>query len=147
MDSIAQSASLVLEIINETASTGDPSIGQRKQPLWPQKSSTTLLSWVTHGFEGGISTYGLINHQRKCFHGWCMDSRGANSTSSLRNHQRNCFHGLRIDSTAQRAHLGSEIILQNWVAADSKNINENSLHGWRMDSIAQTAPLALEIIY
>jgi hypothetical protein len=57
------------------------------------------------------------------------------------------IHGLRIDSTAQRAHLGSEIILQNWVAADSKNINENSLHGWRMDSIAQTAPLALEIIY
>jgi hypothetical protein len=63
MDSKAQSAhvpseiihknlvAVDLEIINETASTGDAWIRQHNQTLWPQKSSTKLLRRVTHGFD------------------------------------------------------------------------------------------------
>jgi len=59
----------VSESINETASTGDAWIRQRKQPLRPQKSSSKVLPRVTHGFDSANSSSGLRNHQRKCFHG------------------------------------------------------------------------------
>ena len=50
MDSTAQTAPLPSKIFNETASTRDLWIRQRKQPLWLQK------------------------YQRNCFHGLHMDS-------------------------------------------------------------------------
>jgi len=56
MDSTAQTAPVASEIINETPSTPDPWIRQRKQPLWLQKTSTKLLPRVTHGFDSAKST-------------------------------------------------------------------------------------------
>jgi len=64
MDSTAQTAHAASEIFNETASTGDEWIPQRKQPLGLQKSSTKLLIGVTHAFDRASSTCGLTNHQR-----------------------------------------------------------------------------------
>jgi len=49
------------KIINETGSTGDAWIRQRKQPLLTQKSATKI-KWCR-----------LNNHQRNWFHGWHMD--------------------------------------------------------------------------
>ena len=94
MDSTAQATHVASEIINETASTGDAWIGQRKQSMGPQKSSTKLLPRVTRG----------------------LDS--ANSPWGLRNHQRNCFHGSRLDSTAQTAPAASEIFNENASTSD-----------------------------
>jgi hypothetical protein len=106
MESTAQSGSLALEIINETASTGDAWIRQGNQPLWPQKPSTKteslstqkpsmeMLPRVTHGFDS------------------------ANSTFGLRNHQRNCIQGLRMDSTAQTALEAAEIINETAYTGD-----------------------------
>jgi hypothetical protein len=85
MDSTAETALAASEIFNETASTCDAWIRQRKQPLRPQKSSTKLLPLVTHGFDS------------------------ANSPCGFRNHQPNCFHGCRMDSTAETAPAASEI--------------------------------------
>jgi len=56
MDSTAETAPAASEICNETASTGDAWIRQRKQPLWLQKSSTKLLARVTHAFDSTNST-------------------------------------------------------------------------------------------
>jgi hypothetical protein len=67
MDSTAQTAPVASENINETSSTGDAWIRQRKEPLWAmkssrntqslqnQKSSTKLLLRVTHAFESANS--------------------------------------------------------------------------------------------
>jgi hypothetical protein len=65
MDSTAQTALVALEIINETASSRDPWIRQRKQPMWLQKSSTKLLPQVMHAFDSAHNPCGLRNHQRK----------------------------------------------------------------------------------
>jgi hypothetical protein len=51
MHSTAQTAPAASEIFNETVSTGDAWIRQRKQPLRPQKSSPKVLPRGTHGFE------------------------------------------------------------------------------------------------
>jgi len=59
MDSTAKTAPAASEIFNETASTDDEWIRQRKQPLWLQKSSTKLLPRVTHGFDSSKSPCGL----------------------------------------------------------------------------------------
>jgi hypothetical protein len=59
MDSTAQTAPATLEIFNETVSTRDASIRQRKQPLRLKKSSTKLLPRVTHGFDSAKSQCGL----------------------------------------------------------------------------------------
>jgi hypothetical protein len=67
MHSTAQTAPAASEIINETASTGDKCIRQRKQPLRPQKSSTKLLPLVTHAFESANSPLGFRNLQRNYF--------------------------------------------------------------------------------
>jgi len=68
MHSTVQTAPAASEIFNETDSTGDACIRQRKQPLRPQKSSTKLLPLVTHGFDRENSQWGLRNHQRNWFH-------------------------------------------------------------------------------
>jgi hypothetical protein len=69
-----------LEIINETASTGDAWIRQFKEPIWVSKSSTKtqslqnqksptkLLPRVTHAFDNANSPSDLRNHHRNCFH-------------------------------------------------------------------------------
>jgi len=69
------------KIINETASTGDAWIRQRKEPMWAlksttktqslqnQKSSTKLLPRVMHGLDIANNPWGHRNHQRKYFHG------------------------------------------------------------------------------
>jgi len=81
MDSTAQTTPVALEIINETASTRDPWIRQRKQPLWLQKSST--------------KTQSLPNQKSSTK----TESLGTQKTSTkllarvTKNHQRNCFHG------------------------------------------------------
>jgi hypothetical protein len=67
MDSIAQTAPAASEIFNETVSTGDAWIRQRKQPLLPQKSSTKLFRLVTPGFDSANSPCGFRNLQRNCF--------------------------------------------------------------------------------
>jgi len=61
----AQTTPAAAEIFNETASTGDPWIRQRKQPMGLQKSSTKMLPRVTHAFDSANSPCGLRNHQRK----------------------------------------------------------------------------------
>jgi hypothetical protein len=68
MNSTAQTARAASEIFNETDSTSDACIRQRKQPLRPQKSSTKLLPLVTIGFDRENSQWGLRNHQRNWFH-------------------------------------------------------------------------------
>ena len=68
MDSTAETAPAASEIINESASTRDPWIRQRKQPLWLQKTSTKLLPRVTNGFDSAKRTCGLRNLQQNCFH-------------------------------------------------------------------------------
>jgi hypothetical protein len=77
MHSTAETALAALEIFNETVSTGDAWIRQRKQPLRPQKSSpkteslvtqkssTKLLTRVMHGLDSAKSPCGLLNHQQK----------------------------------------------------------------------------------
>jgi len=85
MDSTAQTAPMASENINETSSTGDEWIRQRKEHVRPQKSSTKLLPLVTHGFDS------------------------ANSPCGFRNLQRNSFDWRRMDSTAQTAPTASEI--------------------------------------
>ena len=94
MDSTAQTALVASENINETSSTRDPWIRQRKQHLRPQKSSTKLLPLVTHGFHS------------------------ANSPCGFRNHQRNCFHSSPMDSTAQTAPVASENINETSSTSD-----------------------------
>jgi hypothetical protein len=73
MDSTMQIAPRDTEIINEIAPTGDAWIGQRKEPLWTEKSSTKieslltqqsstkLLPLMTQGFNSANSPYGLRN--------------------------------------------------------------------------------------
>jgi hypothetical protein len=55
MHSTLQTAPAASEIFNETDSTGDACIRQRKQPLLLQKSSTKLLPLVTLGFDSANS--------------------------------------------------------------------------------------------
>jgi len=87
MDSTAQTAPKDSNIINETAATGEAWIGQSKQPLGTQKSSTNcyhggrmdltaqtaprhshiinqLLAQVTQGLDSANSPWELRNHQR-----------------------------------------------------------------------------------
>jgi hypothetical protein len=71
MDSTAQTAPTALEILNETAYTGEAWIRLRKELMWAmksstkteslpnQKSSTKLLPRVTHGFDSAKSPCGL----------------------------------------------------------------------------------------
>jgi len=68
MHSTAQTARAASEIFNETASTGDACIRQRKQPVRPQKSSTKLIPLVTHAFDSANSRCGLRNLQPNWFH-------------------------------------------------------------------------------
>jgi hypothetical protein len=80
MDSTAQTALATSEIFNETASTGDEWIPQRKQPLGLQKSSTKLLLGVTHAFDRANSPCGLRNHQRNRV---ARDLKIINETASM----------------------------------------------------------------
>jgi len=77
------------EILNETTSTGDAWVRHHKEPLWPHKSWTKT--------ESLSSQKSLTKLLPRVTHGF--DS--ANSSCGLRNHQRNCCHGWRMDSTAQ----------------------------------------------
>jgi len=63
MDSIVQTVPLTSEIINESASTGDAWIRERKQPLWRHKSLTKLLPQVTPGLtaQKAPKDYKIIN--------------------------------------------------------------------------------------
>jgi len=71
MHSTAQTAPAASEIFNETASTGDAWIRQRKQPKGPQKSSTKLSRWR------------LENLQRNCFHWLRMHSAAQTAPAAL----------------------------------------------------------------
>jgi hypothetical protein len=104
MDSTAQTAPAASEIFRETASTGDASIRQRKQPLQPQKSSTKLLPLVTHAFDSANSPSALeiFNETASSGDAWIRQRKQpmAPQKSStklsrwrLENHQRNCFNG------------------------------------------------------
>jgi len=142
MHSTAQTAPAASEIFNETASTGDAWIRQRKQPLRPQKSSMKLLRRVTHAFDSANSPCGPRNLQRNCFHWWrkhwtaqtahglqksstkllprvthAFDS--ANSPCGLRNLQRNCFHWWHMHSTSQIAPTASEIFNETAFTGDA----------------------------
>jgi hypothetical protein len=103
MVSTALTTPAASEIFNETASTGDAWIRQRKQPLGLQKSSTKLLQRVTHAIDSANIPCGLSNHQRNRV---ARDLKIVNETASMgdawirqRKHpwglinlQRNCFH-------------------------------------------------------
>ena len=95
MYSTSQTTPAASEIFNETVSTGDACIRQRKQPVRPQKSSTKLLPLVTHAFDS------------------------ANSPCGLRNLQRKCFHWGRMDSTAETAPAASEIFIETASTGDA----------------------------
>jgi len=98
MHSTAQTARAASEIFNETASTSDACIRQRKQPLWHQTSSTKMILRVTHGFDSANSPCGLRNLQRKWFHGWRMDSTAqtAPAASEIFNETAS-WHDQKID--------------------------------------------------
>jgi len=93
MDSTTQTAPTASEIFNETVSTGNAWIRQRKQPLWPQKSSPKVLPRVTHAFDSANSPCGLRNHQRKLSRWRLTNHHRKLSRWRLTNHQRNYFHG------------------------------------------------------
>jgi hypothetical protein len=104
MDSTAQTAPWASEIFNETGSTGDACIRQRKQPLRPQKSSTKLLPLVTHAFDSANSPSAseIFNETASSGDAWIRQRKQpmAPQKSStklsrwrLENHQRNCFNG------------------------------------------------------
>jgi len=95
MHSTAQTAPAASEIFNETASTVDACIRERKQPMGPQKSSTKLVPRVTHAFDS------------------------SNSPCGLRNLHRKCFHWGRMHSTAQTAHGASEIFNETDSTSDA----------------------------
>jgi hypothetical protein len=46
------------------------------------------------------------------------------SRCRLRKSHRNCFHRLRMDSSTHIIPVDSEIVKENWVAADSEIITE-----------------------
>jgi len=116
MDSIAQTAPAASEIFNETGSTGDAWIRQRRQPLLPQKSSPKVLPRVTHGF--------------KSAHGPC----------GLRNLQRNYFHWGRMDSTAETAPAASEIFIETASTGDAW-IRQRKQPLWLQKSSTKLLPL------
>jgi len=142
MHSTAQTAPAASKIVNETVSTGDACIRQRKQPLRPLKSSTKLLPRVTHAFDSAnspcgpeifnetVSTGDACIRQRKQPQRPLKSSTklfplvthafdSANSPCDLRNLQRNYFHSLRMDSTAQTANGASEIINETVSTGDA----------------------------
>jgi hypothetical protein len=115
MDSTAQTAPAASEIFNETASTGEAWIRQRKRPLRHQKSSTKLLTLVTHGFDSANSPVASenINETSSTGDEWIRQRKQhmrpqksstkllppvthgfdtVNSPCGFRNHQQNCFH-------------------------------------------------------
>jgi len=116
MDSTAQRALAASEIFNETASTKDPWIRQRKQPLRPQKSSTKLVRLVTDGFDS------------------------ADSPCCLRNLQRKCFHWGRMDSTAETAPPASEIFIETASTGDAW-IRQLKQPLWLQNSSTKLLPL------
>jgi hypothetical protein len=101
------------EIINETASTGDAWIGQRKQSMGPQKSSTKLLPRVTRAFDSANSVASdIFNENASTGDAWIRQHKPplrpqksstkllplvthafdrVNSPYGFRNLQRNCF--------------------------------------------------------
>jgi len=130
MDSTAQTAPAPSEIFNETISTGDPWIRQRKQPLWALKSSTKTES--LHNQKSSTKQLPRVRHG--------LDI--ANSPCGHRNHQRNCFHGSRMRSTAQTT-LGfqkasTKLLLRVTHAFDSANSpcglrnHQQKLSRWRL---------------
>ena len=104
MDSLAHTAPVDLEIINEnwvvvdseivnkTASMADAWIRQRTQPLLSHKLSTKteslptqklsmkLLSWLTHGFISSYNLYWLRNHQWKLSRYWPLSIQKSAAT-------------------------------------------------------------------
>jgi hypothetical protein len=117
----------------------DAWIWQCKQLLWAQetskktetlpsqKSSPKPLGQLTRGVDSANSSCGLRNHQRIAHitcglrnHQWKL------SLCYLWNHQQNWFHGWRVDSSAQPAPVGSEIMKENWDAAESKLVTETT---------------------
>jgi len=164
MDSTAQKAPVASEILNETASTGEAWIRQRKQPLWTQKTSmkteslptqkslTKLLPRVTHGFDSRNSPYGLRNHQRKLLprvtHGFdtannpcgLRNNQWKPSHYRLRNPQRNCFHVWRMDSTAQKTPVATKIINKTASTGDAW-IRQSKEPLWDQKSSTKTESL------
>jgi hypothetical protein len=67
-----QTAPLASQIINETASTGDAWIRQRKQPLWRHKLLTKLLPRVTLGLtaQKAPRDYKIINKTTSTGDAW-----------------------------------------------------------------------------
>jgi hypothetical protein len=103
-------------MFNETASTGDAWIRQRKQPLRPPKSSKKLFPRVTHGFDSANSpaTSKIFKETVSTGDAWIRQRKqplrpqkcstkllplvthafdSANSPYGFGNHQQNCFHG------------------------------------------------------
>ena len=117
------------EIITETPTKGEAWIQKCSQPLLSQKmsrktesvstgkSSMKQLPKVTHGFVSAPNPCWL----RKCrwklchYHFW--------------NRQRNWFRRWRVDSLAPTAFVESEIVNDNWVAAESEIITETPSKG------------------
>ena len=114
MHSTAPTAPTASEIVNETASTGDAWIRQRKLPMGPQKASTKLLPLVTHAFDTTKSPCGSeIFNETASTGDACIRQRkepvrlqksstkllplvthafdSAKSPCGFRNLQRNCF--------------------------------------------------------
>jgi len=91
MHSTPQTARAALETFNETASTGDAWIRQRKLPIGPQKSSTKLLQLVTHAFDSANSPCMPEKSSMKLLPRVTHAFDSANSPCGLRNLQRNCF--------------------------------------------------------
>src|SRR3990172_7712804 len=97
----------------------------KTQSLPTQTSSRKLLPQLTGGLDSTYSSCGLRNHQQKL------------SLCRLRHLRGNCFHGSHVESTAHTAPVGSEIINENSVTADSEIFEEtaSTAHTWSRQRI------------
>jgi len=138
MDLTAQTAPRVSEIINETASTGDAWIRQRKDPCRLRNHQQKL------------SRCRIKNHQRNCFHGLGMDSTAQTAPPTSEIITENASTGdacIRQRKQPLRLQKSSTKLLPRvthvFDSANSpcglRNHQRNCFHWCRMDLTAQTA--------
>jgi len=134
-----------LEILNETASMDDAWIWQWKEPLWTQKSSTKLLSRVTHGFNSANSPCGLRNNiKNRVAVVWeILNKTAATDDAWIRQHKKPKWPQKSSTKLLPRVTYGFDSAKSPfWL----RNHQRNCYQGWRVDSTAQTAPMDSENI-
>jgi hypothetical protein len=117
------------EFITERPSTGHAWIRQHSQPLLSQKKSMKTESVPTHKWSPKhhpLVTPGFVRAHNPY---WYRNSKWKLSHCWLRNQHRNRFHRWRVYSSVPTAPIVSEIVNNNWVAADSEMLTETPYKG------------------